>query len=149
MFPVQTREEEAEALAEDAAPLESEMEAADEPEVQAQTGDRFPPVEEPSAVKEAEVEPAEVEAAKDLLQPEPVIEVVPVGEVPEEEGEMEVLAAEEAAEVPAEDTEPITSSEVPLPLHHPPFTQLHRTSGTNRCFVFSRMLLLSLWKSKW
>lgn len=151
MFPVQTHEEEAE-LAEEVAPQETEMEvavtqAADEPVVAAQTGDRVSPVEEPAAVTEATVEPAEVDA--NVLQPEPVIEVVSGGEVPEEEAEMEVLAAEEAAEVPAEDTESITETEVPLP-DHPPFTQLlHRTSGTNSCFVFSRMLLLSLWKSKW
>lgn len=146
---MQTHEEETEAPAEDAMPLETEMEAVGEPEVPAQTGDRVSPVEEPSAVTEAEVEPAEVEAANDVVQPEPVIEVVPVGDVPEEEAEMEVLAAEEAAEVPAENTELITQSEVLLPLHNPPFAQLHRTPGTNRCFVFSRMLLLTLWNSKW
>lgn len=151
---MQTHEEEAEAPAEEVAPQETEMEvaatqAADEPEVTAQPGKRVPPVEEAAVLTEATVEPAEVEAAAAVLQPQPVIEVVSRGEGPEEEAEMEVLAAEEAAPVPAEDTEPITETEVPLP-DQPPFTQrLHRTSGTDRCFVFSRMLLLSLWKSKW
>lgn len=145
---MQTHEEEAEAPAEEAAPQETEMEvavtqAAHELEVTAQIGGRVSPVEEPAAVTEAAVEPAEVKAAADVLQ------VVSGGEAPEEEAEMEVLAAEEAAEVPTEDTEPITETEVPLP-DRPPFPQLlQRTSGTNRCFVFSRMLLLSLWKSKW
>lgn len=149
MFPEQTHEEETEAPAEDAMPLETEMGAVGEPEVPAQTGDRVSPAEEPSAVAEAEAEPAEMEAADDVLQPQPVIEVVPVGEVPEEEAEMEVLAAEEAAEVPAENAQLISQSEVLLPLHNPPFTRLQRTPGTNTCFVFSRMLLLTLWKSKW
>lgn len=148
MFPVQTHEEEAEAPAEEVAPQVTEMEvavtqAAHELEVTAQIGGRVSPVEEPAAVTEAAVEPAEGKAAADVLQ------VESGGEAPEEEAEMEVLAAEEAAEVPTEDTEPITETEVPLP-DRPPFTQLlQRTSGTNRCFVFSRMLLLSLWKSKW
>lgn len=147
---MQTHEEEAEAPAEEVAPQETVMEvaatqAADEPEVT----ERVPPVEEAAVLTEAVVEPAEVEAAAAILQPQPVIEVVSGGEGPEEEAEMEVLAAEEAAPVPAEDTEPITETEVPLP-DQPPFTQrLHRTSGTDRCFVFSRMLLLSPWKSKW
>lgn len=145
MFPVQTHEEEAEAPV----PQETEMEVADEPEVTAQTGGRVSPVEEPAAAKEAAVEQPEVESAADVLQPQPGIEVVSGGEVPEEEAEMEVLAAEEAAEVPAVDTESITETEVSLP-NCPPFTQrLHGTSGTNECSVFSRMLMLSLWKSKW
>lgn len=151
---MQTHEEEAEAPAEEVAPQETEMEvaatqAADEPEVTVHPGEQVPPVEEAAALTEAVVEPAEVEAAATLLQPQPVIEVVSGGEAPEEEAEMEVLAAEEAAPVPAEDTGPITVAEVAVPAQ-PPFRQrLHRTSGTNSCFVFSRMLLLSLWKSKW
>lgn len=134
--PVQTREEEAEAPAEDLAPQETEMEVA---VTQA--------AEEPEGT-EAAVEPAEAEAAQDVLQKDPVTEDVSGGEVPEEAAEMEVLAAEEAAEAPAEDAEPIAETEVLLP-DHPPFTELlSRTSGTN-VSVFSRTLLLSLWKSHW
>ncbi|XP_056889433.1 fibrous sheath CABYR-binding protein-like isoform X2 [Takifugu flavidus] len=112
-------EEEPEAPAEEEAPVETEMEVAiteapEEPEVTAQAGGRVSPVEEPAAVAEAAVEPAEVEVAADVLKPEPITEIVSGGEEEEEEeAEMEVLAAEEASEVSAETTDLITKTEVP------------------------------------
>lgn len=99
--------------------METEMEmaiteASEELEVAAQPRDRVSPVEEPAAVAEATVEPVEVEVAVAVLKPEPVTEVVPGGEVAEEEeAEMEVLVVEEEAEV-TEITETITKTEVPL-----------------------------------
>lgn len=117
---MQTHEEEAEAPAEEVAPQEAEMEvavtqAAAELVVTVHTTDRV------AAVPEAEA------AAEKLA------EVVCGREVPEEEAEMEVLPAEEAAEVSAEDNEPITKTEVLLP-DQPPFKRLQQaTSGTNRC----------------